>query len=136
MGDTSRDEPPVGPQGDVYDWYVRGMELLSTGNAAAAEQLLSHAVAADPESRSLREAHARAQFDAGRYEDARASFAEIVEGNPADDYAQFGLGISAFRVGDHDTAVEHLALAVAMRPDLDHYAKALRRARAARTGRS
>ena len=136
MGDTSSDEPPVGPQGDVYDWYVRGMELLSSGNAAAAEQLLSHAVAADPDSRSLREAHARAQFDAGRYEDARASFAEIVEGNPADDYAQFGLGMSAFRVGDHDTAVEHLALAVAMRPDLDHYAKALRRARAARTGRA
>jgi hypothetical protein len=44
--------------------------------------------------------------------------------------------MSAFRVGDHDTAVEHLALAVAMRPDLDHYAKALRRARAARTGRA
>jgi tetratricopeptide (TPR) repeat protein len=136
MADTSRDEQPVGPQGDVYDWYVRGLELLSTGNAAAAEQLLAHAVAADPESRSLREAHARAQFDAGRYEDAQASFAEIVEGNPADDYAQFGLGMSAFRVGDHDTAVEHLALAVAMRPDLDHYTKALRRARAARTGRA
>lgn len=136
MGDTSSDEPTVGPQGDVYDWYVRGMELLASGNAAAAEQLLSHAVAADPDSRSLREAHARAQFDAGRYEDARASFAGIVEGNPADDYAQFGLGMSAFRVGDHDTAVEHLALAVAMRPDLDHYAKALRRARAARTGRT
>ena len=136
MGDTPGDEPSVGPQGDVYDWYVRGMELLSSGNAAAAEQLLSHAVAADPDSRSLREAYARAQFDAGRYEDARASFAEIVEGNPADDYAQFGLGMSAFRVGDHDTAVEHLALAVAMRPDLAHYATALRRARAARTGRA
>src|SRR5690242_16630122 len=126
MGDTSPDEPPVGPQGDVYDWYVRGMQLLSSGNAAAAEQLLSHAVAADPDSRSLREAPARAQFDAGRYEEARASFAEMGEGNPADEYAQFGLGMSAFRVGDHDTAVEHLALAVAMRPDLDHYSKALR----------
>lgn len=136
MDETPPDKPPAGPQGDVYDWYVRGMELLSTGNAAAAEQLLAHAVAADPDSRSLREAHARAQFDAGRYADAQASFAEIVEGNPADDYAQFGLGMAAFRVGDHDTAVEHLALAVAMRPDLDHYAKALRRARAARTGRA
>ena len=135
MSGTPWSGSPQGPSGDVYDWYVRGMELLAAGNAAAAEQLLSRAVDADPGSRSLREAHARAQFDAGRYAEARDSFAGIVEGNPADDYAQFGLGVSAFRVGDHRTAVEHLALAVAMRPDLDHYASALRRARAARTGR-
>jgi tetratricopeptide (TPR) repeat protein len=110
------------------------MDLLSNGNPAAAEQLLARAVAADPASRSLREAHARAQFDAGRYADAQVSFAEIVSLNPADDYAQFGLGVSAFKTGDHRTAVKHLALAAAMRPDIDHYEKALRRARAARTG--
>jgi tetratricopeptide (TPR) repeat protein len=123
------------PSGDVYDWYMRGMELLSSGDAAAASQLLAHAIAADPESHSLREAYARALFDAGRYPEARASFEQIVATDPADDYAQFGLGVAAFRTGDHRAAVEHLALAVAMRPDLDHYAAALRRARAARTGK-
>jgi tetratricopeptide (TPR) repeat protein len=119
------------PDGDVYDWYRRGLGLLQSGNAAAAAQLLGHAAAAEPTSRSVREALARAQFDAGWYADARDNFARIIEENPADDYAQFGLGLSAARTGDLQRAVEHLALAVAMRPDLGHYGTALRGARAA-----
>jgi tetratricopeptide (TPR) repeat protein len=124
-------EPPQHPDGGVYDWYRRGLALLEGGNAAAAAQLLDRAAAAEPESRSIREALARAQFDAGRYEDAQRSFARIVALNPADDYAQFGLGLAASRAGDLRLAVEHLALAAAMRPDLSHYARALRGARAA-----
>ncbi|WP_239335884.1 tetratricopeptide repeat protein [Frankia sp. CiP3] len=124
---------PVGgaPGGEVYDWYTRGVALLDRGNANAAVQLLAHAVAAEPGSRSVREALARAQFDAGQYGAARESFAWIVENDPADDYAQFGLGMAARRTGDLRAAVEHLALAAAMRPDLRHYDRALRNARAA-----
>ncbi len=118
------------PGGEVYDWYMRGMSLLSTGNPAAAAQVLSHAANAEPGSRSVREALARAQYDSGAYDAARNNFAAIVDANPVDDYAQFGLGLSASRVGDYETAVEHLALAVAMRPDNRHYGTALRRARA------
>ena len=127
-------DPPAAdslPNGDVYDWYRRGLGLLESGNAAAAAQLLEHAAAAEPTSRSVREALARAQFDAGWYAAARDNFAWITEENPADDYAQFGLGLSAARTGDLRRAVEHLALAVAMRPDLGHYGTALRGARAA-----
>jgi hypothetical protein len=105
--------------------------LLDRGNANAAAQLLSHAAAAEPAARSVREALARAQFDAGEYSAARESFAWIVAHDPADDYAQYGLGLSARKVGDLASAVEHLALAVAMRPDLRHYGQALRGARAA-----
>ncbi|WP_322762614.1 tetratricopeptide repeat protein [Frankia sp. Cr2] len=119
------------PGGEVYDWYTRGVALLDRGNANAAVQLLAHAVAAEPGSRSVREALARAQFDAGQYGAARESFAWIVENDPADDYAQFGLGMAARRTGDLRAAVEHLALAAAMRPDLRHYGQALRGARAA-----
>jgi tetratricopeptide (TPR) repeat protein len=126
-----RDEP----LGDVYDWYQRGLSLLRQRHPAAAEQLLERAAAADPESRSIREALARAQFDAGRYAEAAGNFARIVDANPADDYAQFGLGLASERDGDLGTAVEHLALAVAMRPDLAHYRRALTRARAARATR-
>jgi Flp pilus assembly protein TadD len=122
----------LGPVGDVYEWYRRGLDLLGQGNAAAAAQLLDRAADAEPQSRSVREALARAQFDAGQYAEARDSFAVIVEANPSDDYAQFGLGLSATRTGDLGTAVEHLALAVAMRPDLPHYRRALHGARAAR----
>jgi tetratricopeptide (TPR) repeat protein len=127
-------ERPAGqpPRGDVYDWFTRGLKLLAAGDAAAAAAVLEHAVRAEPQSRSAREALARAQFDSRAYERARDNFAAIVEDSPTDDYAQFGLGLSSARLGDLDRACEHLALAVAMRPDNHHYGTALRSARAAR----
>jgi tetratricopeptide (TPR) repeat protein len=122
------------PEGDVYDWYQRGLELLANRDPAAAATLLGRAVEAEPGSRSLLEALARAQYDAGRYEDAIETFGELITRNPTDDYAQFGLGLAASRAGDLELAAEHLALAVAMRPDLGHYTRALRGVRARRTG--
>jgi tetratricopeptide (TPR) repeat protein len=122
--------PDVTPQGETYDWYVRGLDLLENGDHNAAVQLLNHCAQAEPESRQVREALARAQFDAGRYAEAMASFTTLIGRNPTDDYAQFGLGLAASRAGDLRLAAEHLALAVAMRPDLVHYARALRRVRA------
>jgi Flp pilus assembly protein TadD len=120
------------PKGTVYDWYTRGMQLLADRNPAAAAALLEHAVRAEPASLSVREALARAQFDSGHYAAARENFAAIVEENPTDDYAQFGLGLACNKLGSFDDAAEHLALAVAMRPDNKHYATALRHARTAR----
>jgi tetratricopeptide (TPR) repeat protein len=130
FADVPPPPPDVQPQGEVYDWYVRGLDLLDGGNAAAAVTLLTHAAQAEPESRSVREALARAQFDAGQYAAAAESFGWIVSVNPADDYAQFGLGLAAAKTGDLAGAIEHLALAAAMRPDISHYATALRGARA------
>lgn len=115
---------------DTYALYQRGLDLLGRGSAAAAAQLLERAAAAEPESRSVLEALARAQFDARRYDDAASSFRRIVEAIPADDYAQFGLGLALARTGDPGAAAEHLALAAAMRPDLRHYTDALRGVRA------
>jgi tetratricopeptide (TPR) repeat protein len=118
------------PSGDVYDWYTRGLDLLTTGSPAAAVQLLQRAADAEPSSRSIREALARAQFGARRYAEAAASFRSIVEDNPSEDYALFGLGLALSRMGDFQAAVEHLALAAAMRPDNKDYTKALRQVRA------
>jgi tetratricopeptide (TPR) repeat protein len=111
------------------------LDLLASGDANAAVQLLTHTSGSEPESRMVREALARAQFDAGMYPEAKVSFEKIVAVNPADDYAQFGLGLAAARVDDLDTAIEHLALAAAMRPDVAHYATALRGARATKAAR-
>jgi tetratricopeptide (TPR) repeat protein len=131
FADAPPPPPDVLPRGEVYDWYTRGLDLLEGGNPAAAVTLLTHAAQAEPRSRSVREALARAQFDAGLYAEAVASFGWIISVNPADDYAQFGLGLAAAKTGDLPSAVEHLALAAAMRPDITHYATALRGARAA-----
>jgi tetratricopeptide (TPR) repeat protein len=123
---------PGQPDGGVYEWYQRGLQLLSERNPDAAATLLERAIAAEPRSRSVLEALARAQYDAGRHRAAMDSFSRLIALNPTDDYAQFGLGLAASRAGELELAAEHLALAAAMRPDLTHYARALRGVRARR----
>ncbi|MEU8800011.1 tetratricopeptide repeat protein [Spirillospora sp. NPDC048819] len=118
------------PEGGVYEWYTRGLELLRAGSASAALQLLTRAAEAEPWSHSIREALARAQFGTRRFDAAAESFQSIVEEEPAEDYARFGLGLCLSRMGDFKGAARHLALAAAMRPENEDYAKALRHARA------
>jgi predicted Zn-dependent protease len=127
---TSADGQGGPDGGDVHAWYTRGLELLGKGSAAAAAQVLERAAAAEPGSRSVREALARAQFDTGRYAEAADNFRVIVEASPSDDYAHFGLGLALARTGDHKAAAEYLALAAAMRPDRKPYTDALRQVRA------
>ena len=114
----------------MHAWYRRGMDLLGRGSPAAAAQVLQRASTAEPQARSVREALARAQFDAGRYAEAADNFRLIVEASPSDDYANFGLGLALARTGNHSAAAEYLALAAAMRPDEAHYTEALRSVRA------
>jgi tetratricopeptide (TPR) repeat protein len=131
IGDSGADERENRPDpADVHNWYTTGMELLGKGSPAAAAQVLQRAADAEPGSRSVREALARALFDTGQYAAAADNFRAIVEASPADDYAHFGLGLSLARAGDHAAAAEYLALAVAMRPDRKHYTDALRQVRA------
>jgi tetratricopeptide (TPR) repeat protein len=121
---------PQAPGGDSYAWYRRGLDLLSRGSPAAAAELLERAAEAEPGARSIREALARAQFDAGRYAQAADNFRQNVEAIPSDDYAHFGLGLALARSGEHEAAAEYLALAAAMRPDRKPYTDALRQVRA------
>jgi len=128
--DPSAEDASTQDGADVHAWYTTGMALLGKGSPAAAAQVLQRAAAAEPTSRSVREALARAQFDTGRYAEAAANFRVIVEASPADDYAHFGLGLALSRAGEHARAAEHLALAAAMRPDRKPYTDALRQVRA------
>ncbi|MFD9945557.1 tetratricopeptide repeat protein [Nonomuraea sp. NPDC059023] len=130
QGRNVPDDSPGAPSGEVYDWYQRGVKLLQEGSPAAAASLLERAVAAEPESRSIREALARAQFNSRQYVQAADTFRWIVDANPAEDYAYFGLGLSLWRTGDMEAAQEPLAIAVAMRPDERNYVTALRNVRA------
>ena len=133
---ADRPDQPGGPDGGVYEWYRRGLTLLNDRHPDAAATLLARAADAEPGSRSIREALARAQYDSGRYRDAVASFRRLIGEDPADDYARYGLGLAAGRAGDLAVAVEQLALATAMRPELAHYARALRNVRARQTRKS
>jgi predicted Zn-dependent protease len=132
-GDSRSGENAPGqndPEGDAHAWYRRGMDLLGRGSPAAAAQILERAAEAEPASRSVREALARAQFDAGQYAAAAGNFRLIVEASPSDDYAHFGLGLALTRTGNPAAAAEYLALAAAMRPEATHYTDALRQVRA------
>ena len=123
--------PEAGPpEGGVYEWYQRGVQLLTEGHPAAAATLLARASELEPGSRSILEALGRAQYDAGRYVESMTAFTALIAVSPTDDYAHFGLGLAANRAGELRLAAEHLALAVAMRPDLPHYTRALRGVRA------
>jgi tetratricopeptide (TPR) repeat protein len=129
-GQRRRDEPPGEPGGEVYDWYVRALELLEAGSPEAAASLLTHAHAREPGSASVLEALARASFDGGRYDEAAQHFEKLTAVSPDNDYAYFGLGLSRMRQGDFAGAIEQLALAAAMRPQRRDYDQALREARA------
>lgn len=118
------------PAGDVYDWYQRGCRLLDEGHPAAAVELLTRVAAAEPTARHVRETLGRARLAARRYADAEADFAALVASQPDDDYAQLGLGLALARQGRFRESAEHLALAVAMRPDRTEYVAQLRQVRA------
>jgi predicted Zn-dependent protease len=118
------------PSGEVYDWYVRGRDLLEGGNPEAAAELLAHAHAEAPDSASVLETLARALFDARRYAEAATRFTQLVEASPDSDYARFGLGLTKMRLGDAVGAAEQLAMAATMRPGRPDYQQALREARA------
>ena len=123
------------PDGDVYEWYVRGLRLLEEGHPAAAALLLERAAAVEPEARSVREALGRERLASRQYELARGDFTQLVAMQPDDDYARLGLGLSLARLGDFVAAAEQLALAVAMRPDRADYEEHLRQVRATLSAR-
>ena len=118
------------PDGGPFEWLRRGQHLLERGDAAPATVLLEHAAAHAPDSGSVREALARAYYDAGRYEAAAEQFRHLLVLTPASDYGHFGLGLALTRLDRFELAAEHLAMAVAMRPDRSEYVDRLRQARA------
>ena len=127
---SSGTQRPAPPGGEPYDWFRRGISLLEQGHSAAAAELLSWAALQEPTAASIREALARALFDAGRFDAAAAEFAILTDLAPADDYAQFGLGLALWRLRKFPEAADHLAMAAVMRPDRGDYSAALRQVRA------
>jgi Flp pilus assembly protein TadD len=126
----------TGPQGlpdgsgEAYSRFQEGSRLLDSGNTHAAIVALERARALEPDKGSIREALARAYFRSRRVDDARVEFEKVLELDPVNDYAHFGLGLCLLRVGDRAAARGHLKMATIMRPDEEAYQDALRRASA------
>lgn len=122
------------PEGGVYDWYQRGKDLLERGDAAASVLLLERAHAAEPNADHLREALARALFDAGHYQRASLHFRHLATVDPVDHYAHYGLGLALWRLGEMERARESLTVAAAL-ANREEYHAALRQVRATLSAR-
>lgn len=113
-----------------YDWYQRGLELLRTGNPDAAATVLERLTRAEPLSASAWEAYGQALFDAKRFDDAIDAFTWLLEREPDNDYAHFGLGMALWRRQRFLQARDELAMAFVMRPERADYAQALAQVKA------
>lgn len=109
----------------AYHAYAQGLHLLEREHPHAAAVALERARDLEPEQGSIRESLGRAYFRSGRFGEASREFERAVEIDPVNDYAHFGLGLCLARRGERAAARGHLKLAVAMRPGVDHYTRAL-----------
>src|SRR5881275_1123546 len=109
----------------AYDLMERAREFLRNGHPHQAAMLLTEAKLIEPEKASIREALGRALYLAGRIARARREFAKAVQIDPVNDYAHYGLALSCARTGQRMRAIAHLKLAIAMRPTVDDYQRAL-----------
>jgi Flp pilus assembly protein TadD len=109
----------------AYAAFQEGSRLLATDNAHAAAIALEHARDLEPAKESVREALARAYFRTGRYPQAEAEFAAVLDLDPVNDYAHYGLGLCRLKAGDPTRARGHLRQATVMRPDNEDYRLAL-----------
>ena len=104
-----------------YELYRRGIELLESGDFAAATVPLGKVATREPEKSSVREALGRALFRSRRFGEAAAEFEAVVEQYPTNDFAHFCLGRSLALSGRAELARRHLAIAANLRPDRRDY---------------
>ena len=127
-GSSTGPEGPPSGSGEAYDRFQEGSRLLDSGNTHAAVVALERARDLEPDKGSIREALARAYYRTQRVEAARVEFEKVLELDPVNDYAHFGLGLCLLRLGDRAGALGHLKIATIMRPDHEAYQDALRQA--------
>lgn len=112
---------------DAYGMLLRGRDLLERGFAHQAAVVLERASLVEPDKTSIREDLARALYRSGRKARAAEEFARVLELDPSNDYAHFGLGLCQLATGNRAQALGHLKIALAMRPDREDYRSTLNR---------
>lgn len=113
--------------------YERARIFLETGDPAQAARLLAPVAETEARNVSVRLLLARAYYHSAQLRRAEAEFRAVIELDPVEDYALFGLGRTLERQSRPAEALPHFRLAAAMRPDpeyLDAIARAEARAEA------
>jgi len=115
---TGRDSERAEPSdaSETYDLFQQGRAHLRNGRAAQATVALEKAKRREPEKASIREALGIAYFRLRRWSEAEVEFRKLVELAPVDHFAQRALARTLDRVGRHDDAAQHHALARALHP--------------------
>src|SRR5688572_5267629 len=101
-----------------------GLLLLSVGLALAVPEAPGAS-----ERSELLVAQGEVSYHRGRYEEARARFAEAVAADPSDAAARYNLGLALLALERRDEAAEALQQAVTLSPDLEAARRALALAR-------
>jgi len=111
----------------AYGLLQRGKALMSRRHFAQAAVVLDRASALEPGRGSITEALARALFNSSQPERAAAAFERLLEIDPSNPYAHYGLGRCLARTGRREEARPHFRLAAALEPTSRLYRNALDR---------
>lgn len=109
---------------DAYSLFVRGKELLKSNNPAQASTVLERAKKLQPKKGSIREALGQAYYNCQKYDLAKQEFSKVVQIDPSNHYAYFGLGLTYEKLGNSGAARKNLKIALAMEPNNQDYQKA------------
>lgn len=104
----------------TYERYQLGQAYVADGDGLSAARVLEPAVEAEPTSAALWLLLARAYFVSALLGRAEAAFARVLEIDPTDDHARFGLGRTLERQSRHDEALAQYRIAVALSPEPDY----------------
>lgn len=111
----------------AYALLQQGRHLLESNNPAQAALVLERARVLEPEKQSIIEPLAVALYNFGKYPEAQVQFEKLIELDPSNSYAYFGLGMCFKMAGDVVRARGQLKLACAMEPESELFARALAR---------
>jgi tetratricopeptide (TPR) repeat protein len=103
-----------------YDSVVQGRIASAqsqAGDRGAAIDALTRAVAVNPHNVTLQQACARAMLEDGRYEDAYARYAKMLELFPREPNALVNYGLLAAKLGHADEALDSWEKAVSVDPN-------------------
>lgn len=127
MSENPEIQPPRSPGHPAPESAYRiAFDLLARREPREALDVIEPALAQEPSNTGLRTLRAWAYLMRAQLQRAEADLTELVEENPADDWAQHALGRCLERQSRYAEALPHLRLAAAMSGDPDHGLAALR----------